>query len=109
MATERTFPLFSPFPWIRYRDGYQLGQQFRSGSDVSAYDALLEPFVDVCYIRRDLRPGLGRCVVHLSGNERAAARRCEGAFKGWMGSGREFEEGGVSKRGFHVGNFSVMS
>lgn len=102
MATERTFPLFGPLSRIRPRDGHQLGQQFRGWFDVFAHDALLEPHMDICRIRRDLHPGLGRGVVHLSGNERVAVRRCEGAFTRWMGRGGEFEEEKVSEGGFHM-------
>lgn len=84
MATERAFSLFGPLPGLWSRNGHQLGQQFHSRSNVFAYDALPEPYVDVCHIRHDLRPRLDRDLVHVSGNERVEVGRCEGAFKGWM-------------------------
>jgi hypothetical protein len=66
MAAVRTLPPFRPSARIRSCDRYELVLEFHRGIDVPAAHGVDFPRLDLCRVRRRLRPWIGRNMVCLS-------------------------------------------
>ena len=75
MAAERAFSTFCSVSRFRVGDSNKLGKQLRDWSNISSYDGISSPYLDVRDLCWDLSAGLAVCLEDLSGNNRSSTGR----------------------------------